>query len=192
MPFDDCHKPWAEVRDALRALPLRAVSAVPVRLLESGAAVRIGCDQQWSDMVDVETGLIGDARPVATRADPFTGIDRVRVCLYQVPRSELGGAKPAGTFTAGELLSGAPRQKLGTLVTGLAAAVPCRREATRFAVLTRVKIGQDPTAYLELDGCRRLLVQTSVTSGSYSKEVSNLSQASPALVSTVGGFDSSP
>lgn len=130
--------------------------------------------------------------PRPTRADLFTGISRIRVCLYHVPRVEFGGDEPAGTFITDGVLSGGPRLDLGSLFTGPPEGITCTQEATRFAVITRTKVGQLQTAYLELDGCHRLLVQTWVKPGSYDKQVSTLSQAYPALVSAVDRSGPSP
>jgi hypothetical protein len=192
VPADACRDPRGEVLEALRGLKLRTVSTVAVRLVESGAAVRSGCGEGWSDMVEVETSAGGDGTVVATRADPFAGVSQLRVCLFAVPTGQLGGIKPAGTFTRGGMVSGASRRKLGSLLATLPAAAPCAKEATRFAVLTRTNIGQDPTVYVELDGCHRVLVQTSVRSGPYSKEISTLSQASAALVADIDRFHPTP
>lgn len=192
VPFDSCHQPRIEVLDALRALKLRTVSTTPVRLLESGPAVKSGCETQWADMVHVETTGSGGPRPAATRADPFTGSGRLRVCVYTVPAAESGGSKPAGTFTRGGVLSGAARVRLGSLLTGLPAAAPCTQETTRFAVISRTRPGWGSTVYLELNGCRRVMVETTVKSGAYAKDVTTLAQASAPLTAAVNGFHPAP
>lgn len=192
VPFDLCHQPRVEVLDALRALHLDTVSTTPVRLLESGAAVKSGCGSDWADMVHVETTGSGGARPAGTRADPFAGNSRLRLCVYTVPAAESGGLKPAGTFTRGGLLAGATRARLGSLLTGLPPAAACTRETTQFAVISRTTPGWGSTVYLELDGCGRVLVETSLKSGAYTRDVSTLAQASAALTAAVDGFHPSP
>lgn len=183
LPTDGCGFPRRAVLTAVRQTPRRTVASWVITRTESAGAARTGCSQQWSDMVHVETAVTGGARPALSTADPFAGIARIRVCVYAVPRGEFGGGKPAGTLTGGALVSGTPRDRLGSLLTGLVTASPCRREATRFALITQIDIGRDPTAYVELDGCRRAMVERSVISGAYSRQREALSQAGDALVS---------
>lgn len=185
LPTDGCGFPRDAMLTAVRQTPRRTVASWVITRIESAGAARTGCSQQWADMVHVEASVTGGARPAPSAADPFAQIARLRVCVYAVPRGEFGGDKPAGTFTGGVLVSGTSRDRLGSLLAGLVSAVPCSREATRFAIVTQIDLGRDPMAYVELDGCRRVMVERSVTSGAYSKQGEALSQAPDALISVL-------
>ena len=157
-PRDVCAQPRAEVLGALGALRLDTVSTWAIRELESAAAVKAGCSQSWADMVWVETsrGLRSRAAPMPP--DLFNGATTLRLCAYDVPAAERGTDKPGGSFVYGDLLQG-PEQAVVAAELGRAgpAAGDCAAPATRFALL-RTADDAGPTIYVELDGCRRILL----------------------------------
>lgn len=179
-PRTGCGAPRREVTDAFAALPFRTVDSWPIAELESAEAARTGCGQQMADLVRVAAVLGPTPRPV--RSDPF-GSGEVRVCTYRVPASERGTDKPGGEFTSGTRLSGPELTRLGDLLRGTTAAVPCAAEATRFAVLSPAGAGASsdgPTGYVELDGCRRVLLQAPGGGQTWGR-------AAPGLAELLGG-----
>lgn len=162
LPADACGGVRHEVADAVGKLAVQRVSTVPVRELVSAAAGASGCGQEWADMVWV-TGQ--DQRrnpPPAVREDPLAAAARVRVCVYGVPTSEQGGTKPAGRFERGGVLPQERRTVLAAAVTAAVtaavAAPACATPAGRFAVVSPAD-GTAGALYVELDGCRRILVE---------------------------------
>ncbi len=157
-PRDACRKPRTEVRQALAALQLDTVSTWAIRELDSAAAVKAACSQSWADMVWVETsqGLRSRAAPMPP--DLFNGATTLRLCAYDVPAAERGTDKPGGSFVYGGLLQG-PEQAVVAAELGRAGPVAgdCAAPARRFALL-RTADDAGPTIYVELDGCRRILL----------------------------------
>ncbi|WCN80434.1 hypothetical protein [Micromonospora sp. LH3U1] len=151
LPTDSCDKPRAEVNAALAGLPWTTVDTRTVGQVESPAAEAAGCAQQWADMVWVETTNGRPGPPTSLAAGPL------RLCVYQVPASERGSAKPAGDFVYGGPL---PPERQAGVLRGLAnrrAVADCATPASRFAVLRPLNdVG--PDRYVELDGCQRFLV----------------------------------
>jgi hypothetical protein len=161
VPADACGKIRIEVRQAVERLTLRRVAARPVRELESSGAAASGCVQQWADIVWVTGQTPPDplpGPPPAGREDPFAAGAGLRVCVYGVPPAERGGGKPAGTFERGTVLPADRRPALAAALRRTATAPACTTPATRFALIRPV----DDTAgtiYVELDGCRRVLIE---------------------------------
>jgi hypothetical protein len=125
----------------------------------------------------VETTQGSPARTKVT--DPFEGSDEIRLCVYRVPESEQRGGKPAGDFERGEVL---PATRWAAIETALADAGPARDCATpagRFALLRRAD-DRYGAIYVELDGCRRILV-TPFDGGA------QLAQAGDTLVKRLSG-----
>ncbi len=181
VPTDSCGKPRSEVRTAIDALRLQPVSTEVVRESQSAkagqsaaAAAKAGCSPQWADMVWVETTQGGRPQAAAIATDPLEGSKAVRVCVYDVPASERGSGKPAGAFASGGLLDSRARSQITGLLVASPAARDCRQQTTRFALLLPAA-GGDPTVYVELDGCRRIM--TVPTAGR-----PTLSQAGAGLV----------
>jgi hypothetical protein len=155
VPEDGCAKPRVEVRTAIGGLHLTRISTRPIRQIESGAAQAAGCSQNYADMVTVETAQ-GRVTGTALRSDLFPASVRLRLCVYRVPQSELGTSKPAGDFEHGTLLLPESETAIEQSLVGPAAA-KCSTESTRFALLTP-EGGPGTTVYVELDGCRRIMV----------------------------------
>ena len=155
VPFDTCGKPRIEVRDAVEALTLTRVSTRSLREIESAGAAATGCGQGWADMVWVMTqdgsvtpGPIDELRVWA---------DRLRVCVFAVPEEQKRSGKPAGDFVSGGMLTPERRDAVERALLAAGPAVPCDTPAGRFALVSR----PDHThgeIYVELDGCRRVLV----------------------------------
>jgi hypothetical protein len=158
VPTDGCGKPRIEVREALRALTLKRLDTRVLREIESSAAASSGCGQRWADMVWVETSQ-GAATPGSIGPNLFTPQAQVRLCTYRVPDSEKGGGKPAGEFERGGVL---PAPRWADIAAELRAAGPapaCATPAGRFALLRAVdSVGGE--IYVELDGCRRIMLVT--------------------------------
>jgi hypothetical protein len=153
VPVDACGKPRIEVRDALAGLKLTTVTSRKVGEITSAAAAAAGCVQRWADMVSVE------ARDERT-APPPTGYApapdaAVRVCVYRVPPAEQSSGKPGGDFVAGGPLTPAEWAAIRTALPSGTPAARCDTPANRFAVLSVSAPGE---VYVELDGCRRVLI----------------------------------
>ncbi|KOX10889.1 hypothetical protein ADK66_06870 [Micromonospora sp. NRRL B-16802] len=175
LPVDGCTKPRPEVRAALDGLRLTTVATRTVGQVVSPAAEAAGCEQQWSDMVWAE-GADGRPEPPAPGAVPDAG--PLRLCVYLVPAHERGGSKPAGDFAYGGAL---PPDRQANILRALATtrpAKPCGTPASRFAVLRQLD-GSGAESYVELDGCRRVLV-TPLGGGS------RLGQGDAALTALLG------
>ncbi|MGI5238372.1 hypothetical protein [Dactylosporangium sp. CA-139066] len=149
---DDCGKLRIEVRDAVEHLELRTVATTVLAEMKSAAAAKAGCEQQWSDMV----GTVTSNEP-APQEHPFDPPKSdVRLCVYTVPASEQGSAKPAGTFERGGPLPAATWTALRSAMLPAGPARPCPAHASRFA-LFRPAADNGGEVYVELDGCYRML-----------------------------------
>ncbi len=181
-PRQACGAPQAEVAAAIEALRPRSVALWPIQQLQAPGAVRIACRRASTNLVHVatdrSTGPV--APPGALGADPFDDAQRVRVCRFRVPAAEVGRVGATGSFTGGGMLSAAEQARAGALLADAAAAEPCRLGAARFAVLSLPE-HQDPTVYVELDGCRRVLAKPPGAPRAV------VAQAPPALLSMLGG-----
>ncbi len=155
---DGCGKVRVEVRNAVAALQLTRVATRVLREITSGAAAASGCSQTWADMVSVETKQ-GDPTSAAVGSDPFPPTEQVRLCVYRVQASEQGTAKPAGDFQYGVVLSPQRQASIDRSLLTAGAARACSTPAGLFALLLSVD-GSGATVYVELDGCRRIMVDT--------------------------------
>lgn len=155
VPHDACGKPRMEFRAAVDALTLKQVGARPVAELESAAAAKAGCSQTWADMVWVETNN-GSGAPAASMGALPARAAQVRLCVYRVPASEQRSGKPAGDFAFGGTLDASRWAAVERSIRAAGPAKPCTTPASRFAVLRPVADG--PETYVELTGCRRILV----------------------------------
>jgi hypothetical protein len=162
-PLDDCGSARQEVVDAFAALGLTRVSSTVVRELESAGAAAAGCSQDWKNMVAVE----------AARARPGPGADvrgvEIRVCVYRV------GPDHGEFVRGGPVAAGARRTAIGRALVAAGPAEACAKTAGRFAVLRPIKTNSDEV-YVELDGCRRILLPAPGGRGRV------LAQADPPLI----------
>ncbi|MFC4912533.1 hypothetical protein [Actinomadura gamaensis] len=150
VPPDACGH-YVGVVAAMRPMPWRTVEEVKLRRIESPEAVASGCSQYGKDMFDWEIHLgtvmqRGSRRP-DFQPDPVSG----RACVYARSKGADGGV----------LVTGGRLTDLPGVVAALRdarPAEPCSLPRTRWAQLVLMPMHQ--TAYLELDGCRRLEVWT--------------------------------
>jgi hypothetical protein len=152
IPVGVCGKPRPEVSEALAALQLTTVATRPVVELESAEAVAAGCSQKWKDVLSVETAGNRTPRRGAV-PEPFPAGQQVRLCVYEVTNSEPG----TGNFVHGTVLPADRRTAIEHALKAAGPAEPCSAHASRFALLRSVA-GGDPQTYVELDGCRRIMV----------------------------------
>lgn len=160
VPLSSCGQPRPEVLAAVRDLPLTTVTAPKVTGTASAAAAAAGCRENWAEMVSVQAGFGGSAAPPSGYAP--TPSTPMRLCVYDVPPAEQGTGKPTGTFVRGGPM--APRRWAAVrdeLPQGVAAR-PCGEHAGKFALLFA---GEREPIYVELDGCRRVLVGSALLQG---------------------------
>ncbi|GAA0581461.1 hypothetical protein GCM10010172_78050 [Paractinoplanes ferrugineus] len=160
VPVNSCGKPRPEFRDALAELRTQRVSGRTLSTTLTDGAAAAGCEQTWADMVWA-VGLTGGGKGTPDRtlaADDAS----VRVCVFQVPPEERGSGKPAGQFKSGGKL--APGEWAAVKKELAAAGTPaeCTTPASRFAVL----YAPDVELYVEADGCRRVLNDNALRTGS--------------------------
>ena len=149
LPRDACDQPQKQVRDALAALHFRETRATRRNQEQSQQSIDTGCGQQW---IDVGVEVIERSRPAADRRIWVRAPEAVRVCLWQPSGSGLPRLVAGGTVT------GADMAGLLARLDHLPAAGACTAAHHRFAVLEFVRHGgYDDSAYVELDGCRRVL-----------------------------------
>ena len=88
---------------------------------------------------------------------PFPADIGVRLCVYRVSAAEQRTGKPRGDFESAALLDGRQRAQLDRALAAAPPAVACSGAAGRFALLRRADDRDEPV-YVELDGCRRIMV----------------------------------
>jgi hypothetical protein len=157
VPIDLCGKVSANVEDAIRAMTWTDVyRIVPGRSAEFAAS---GCDQQATDRIWAETSTPSDRQWPTIGNSPFAKGVALRVCVYAVPASEQRKAKPAGTLVSGGAVTADFAEPFAYHFGQAGRAAPCDTPASRFALVRQWKdagIG----AYVELDGCRRVMVSS--------------------------------
>ncbi|MBG6068685.1 hypothetical protein [Micromonospora ureilytica] len=167
IPLATCHNHLPDaVSEALHALPLTTVATH--RLAESPTA---GCD-----MTALARTSDPDARPGAL-PEPFPARQQVRLCVYDVPKSQQGSRMLDGDFAHGTVLPEDRRAAIEGALRSSGPANPCHTRASRFAVLSPLT-GSGPHTYVELDGCRR------VTMGAAPDPVIN-AQGDAALIALI-------
>jgi hypothetical protein len=147
---DGCGKLRIEVRDAVQHLELRTVATTVTAEMKSAAAAKAGCEQMWSDMV----GTVTSSEPTPQERPFDPPASDMRLCVYTVPASEQGSAKPGGTFDKGGTLPAATWTALRSAMLPAGPAKPCTAHASRFALFRPAGGGE---VYVELDGCYRML-----------------------------------
>lgn len=153
IPVDTCGKIRPEVGEALAALRLTTVSTRPVAQLESDGAAAAGCSQRWKDVLSLETARTPGPRSTAL-PQPFPAGQRVRLCVYQVPKGAQGSD---GEFAHGTVLPIDRRTAIERALTAAGPVAACGERASRFALLWSVT-GGEPQTYVELDGCHRVML----------------------------------
>lgn len=152
LPVDRCGKPRPEVREALGALPLTTVATRKVAELVSAEAAAAGCEQRWKDVIALQAAPKPDA-PRKALPEPFPAGRQIRLCVYEVLKSEPG----TGNFVHGTVLPADRRTAIEQALKAAGSAEPCSARASRFALLWPTT-GGDPETYVELDGCHRIMV----------------------------------
>ncbi|MDP9794636.1 hypothetical protein J2S43_003148 [Catenuloplanes nepalensis] len=152
VPHDDCRKPRREVLAALSALRGSSVSQTPIGEATSALSARTGCADTHADMIAVSAGFGTEAAPATA---PPAEAAQLRLCLYHVPESQLGGGKPAGTLRSGTVLTAEAWSALRAVFPPAAKAAPCAEASDSFALLQPVTSG--PATYVELSGCGRTM-----------------------------------
>ena len=126
IPLASCHNHLPDaVNEALDALPLTTVATRPLAEIESARPDMAGCGQRWVDMAEVATMADPDALPGTLRS-PFLAGQTVRLCVYDVPRSEQESGKAAGVLVHGTVLRGGRRAAVEDAVEH-AASEPVQR-----------------------------------------------------------------
>ncbi|TDC42560.1 hypothetical protein [Micromonospora sp. KC213] len=168
VPTDPCGKPRPEFRTAYEQLSTRRVTTRVLRELESDAAAASGCSQRWSDMVWAtdQDGVGQDTTPGPLPADGAS----IRVCVYRVSEDERGGAKPAGEFESGRELPAARWTEIRRELSTAGPAAECGTPGSRFAVL---HLGTGFVC-VEIDGCRRVLIDSGSGPGSIRQSTAKL------------------
>lgn len=156
VPKDSCGTVRVEVRDAVAGLRLTRLATRVLREIESAQAAASGCSQTWADMIAVETTQ-GSHTRAAIGSSPFPPTERLRLCVYRVPHSEQGTAKPAGDFQHGAVLTPQRQALIENSLLAAAPAAKCSTPASGFALLSPAD-GTGGEVYVELDGCRRIMV----------------------------------
>ncbi|MEV6931233.1 hypothetical protein AB0M46_43010 [Dactylosporangium sp. NPDC051485] len=152
---DGCGNPRIEVRNALQHLHSTVVSSTVIGEIVSSAAAQSGCSQGYSDMVGTVTSEAG-----AKLDGPFEPATAdVRLCVYTVPPSEQGSAKPGGNFERGGPLAAAAWAELRKAMLAAGPAAPCTAHAGRFAMFQPAGNGPGGV-WVELDGCRRMSTES--------------------------------
>jgi hypothetical protein len=162
-PMDECGKIRVEVRDAVRALTLTVVSSRTIREIVSKDAAAAGCTGSWADMISVEAAP-GARSTYPPFVYPFTGTPQLRLCVYTVAPEEQGSGKPAGNFGYGGLLTAIQQAGLAQALGSLGPVRPCAGHASRFALI-RPADNAGATLYAELDGCQRVMADTTTGPG---------------------------
>jgi hypothetical protein len=152
IPLDRCGKLRPEVREALDALPLTTVAARTVAEVESAEAAATGCSQHWKEVIAVEATR-NPHPPRRALPEPFPAGHQIRLCVYEVSKSEQG----TGNFVHGTVLPADRRTAIGRALRAAGPVASCSGPASRFALLWPTS-GGDPETYVELDGCRRVMV----------------------------------
>jgi hypothetical protein len=152
-PTDECGKTRPEVVAAYGKLRWTEVGRVRVERVRPDAAVASGCEQ-WKDVLAIEAGTT--ARPGGPGA-VTAPVGEVRVCRYRSAYPP-GWTPASNQVVDGEPLDGfaASASQAAEIVAAIGAAGPasaCERRHTGFAV---VHLGVEQ-AYVELDGCLRIL-----------------------------------
>jgi hypothetical protein len=157
VPVDACGKIRWEVSNALGGAPWTDVyRIVPGRSAETAAS---GCDRQATDAIWVATSTSSERDWATPVESPFAKGVALRVCRYVVPEKE-----HAGNFAAATILDAAWSEGFAGILGETVSAVPCDTPASWFALVREWdRTGNE--VYVELDGCRRVMVRQLSNSG---------------------------
>ena len=153
-PVDGCGHVRPEVKSALEHAGWRETGRRRLVQTVPQAAIDTRCDPAWKDMAAVEArqAAADGTTPPAGTADSLAKAVAGNLCVYAIDDRET----PAGTFVSGRPLR---RAAWGAVVEAMDAAPradgACTTVGSRFALV--MTPGWEP-AYVELDGCRRVLL----------------------------------
>ncbi|MEV4412034.1 hypothetical protein [Catellatospora sp. NPDC049609] len=149
IPLDRCDKPRGEVGTAIAAMRLTTMSVWPIRVVESPEDTVSGCDRNWKDMFAWDaTGR--PAPDSGTLARPFPAGQEIRLCVFEARQD-------GGDLVYGRVLAEDRRAAVEQALLAAGPVAPCYEHADRIAVLRSVQ-NNNPTTYVELDGCYRIRV----------------------------------
>jgi len=147
LPTDSCQKPQGEAMAAVQALRFTISSSTPIRQIEPEPAQHSGCSQRWKDLINISAGSARSGLAVPWPSPP----KQITACVYAAATGTDGGK-----FIRTRLLDAAQTQLLIGSLRSAAAAEPCSKAHTEFAVLiAAVPAGE--AWYAEVDGCQRVL-----------------------------------
>jgi hypothetical protein len=151
-PIGSCGKPRTEVSEAFAAVRWSTVASRRVQQIAPQAALDTGCLTAVKHMAAIDAGDSGREHPAGALGE-LTRASGVRACTYRiVDRSET----PQGDFVSGGRIEGKAWQEVRwALEAAPPAPATCAGLGQRFQVLTA---DQGEAVYLELDGCRRVLL----------------------------------
>jgi len=181
-PLNLCSQPRTEVLEAARTVPKTMVRKTVLREVVSAGAARTGCSQQWGDMVWSVSQSSG-ATPVGPGSAPGVK-DDIRICVYEVPASEMGSGKPAGSYVEGAVVTVTEFAPLRVAIEATGPAEPCQAEAEKFAVVGNAERSSD-LLYIELNGCRRIMHDTVADTGKTSEVFSQGDLALATLLTSL-------
>ena len=149
LPVEQCGQPFPAAITDLQHLPWVTVSVRRTVQITTRAELRAGCDPQWKDVIQLESGS-GALQPSAGGAAFTPRPPRLRICIYR---------DSSYTFIRGGLISQAAESRLLGDIQGGRKSTQCRRPHTEYAVLLAVSPAYrgGPIAEAELGGCYRLL-----------------------------------
>jgi hypothetical protein len=149
LPVKECGQPFPAAISNLQHLPWVTVSVRRTVQIATRAELQAGCDPQWKDVIQLESGS-GGLQPSAGGPAFTPRPPRLRICIYR---------DSSYTFIRGGLISQAAESKVLGDIQGGRTSTQCRRPHTEYAVLLAVspayRGGQFAEA--ELGGCYRVL-----------------------------------
>ena len=162
-PRDSCGHLKPPAGKLLDALPPGQITRRRLTLAVPQAVIDSGCETSWKDMVVVEASTAITRRRDGS-FEALRGQQSPSVCRY---RAADPGRDPAGDFVSGEHVAPARWEALIRALEASPPASPCTAHGTTFVVL-----GANTVAYVETDGCHRILAPDNT-----------LRQATPRLLS---------
>ncbi len=150
-PIGVCGQPRAEVEAALARLTWRPAVRHRLKQVRTEAAIDSGCEERMKNMAAVEgfrPDRSGIGSPGSSAVPPV-----VRACTYTIDER---GDTPVGQYVSGGTTTVAIWRAVILALRSAPSAQPgCTTEGRRFTVVDAAPYG---SLYVELDGCRRVLL----------------------------------
>jgi hypothetical protein len=149
LPVKECGQPFPAAIADLQRLGWVTVWVRRTAQLSTRAELRAGCDPQWKDVLQIESGsrleLPSAGGPAFSRRPP-----QLRVCIYR---------DSTRTFIRGGILSQATESELLGQIQGGSTSARCSRPSAEYAVLLAVSPAHrgGQVAEVELGGCDQIL-----------------------------------